>query len=177
MKRKILFIQDGWLLCFYGFCYFFGTIKFLRLCRFNHRLLLFNQTLQYVKIELLSFLLMFSFIFLSFLCLFYLLFISKLFSCSTLLRTTQILLMLYLLKLFNYPKQLIEYVYLIQLRFRNLFFRVMSIESMKIRTKNNFSFILISLRCVHFSHYWKEGSTPSEYCPLVRSLQNATERK
>jgi hypothetical protein len=91
-EEKIFFIQDGWLLCFYGFCSFFGTIKFLRLCRFNHRLLLFNQTLQYAKIELLSF------IFLSFLCLFYLLFISKLFSCSTLLRTTQMLFEMILFK-------------------------------------------------------------------------------
>src|SRR5277367_5753252 len=31
----------------FGFCCFFGTIKFLRLCRFNRRLSLFSQTLEY----------------------------------------------------------------------------------------------------------------------------------
>ena len=61
----------------YGFCCFFGTIKFIRLCRFNHRLYLFTQTLQYAGKELLSFAIMFSIIFFSFICLFYLLFISK----------------------------------------------------------------------------------------------------
>jgi hypothetical protein len=76
---------------FYGFCCFFGTIKFLRLCRFNRRLSLFSETLRYAGKELLSFSLMFSIIFLSFLCLFYFLFISKLSSCSSLLHTTQML--------------------------------------------------------------------------------------
>ncbi len=75
-----------------GFCCFFGTIKFIRLCRFNQRLLLFIKTIQHARKDLLSFTLMFSIIFLSFLCLFYLLFISKLLTCSTLLETTEMLL-------------------------------------------------------------------------------------
>src|SRR5271154_236802 len=45
---------------FYGFCSFFGTIKFLRLCRYNQRLSLFSETLRYAGKELLSFSLMFS---------------------------------------------------------------------------------------------------------------------
>src|SRR5215470_1869566 len=52
---------------FYGFCSFFGTIKFLHLCRYNHRLSLFSKTLQYAGKELLSFSLMFAIIFISFL--------------------------------------------------------------------------------------------------------------
>jgi hypothetical protein len=83
---------------FYGFCCFFGTIKFLRLCRFNRRLSLFSETLQYAGKELLSFSFMFAIIFISFLCLFYLLFISKISSCSTLLYTAQMLFEMTLLK-------------------------------------------------------------------------------
>ncbi|CAF1191151.1 unnamed protein product [Adineta steineri] len=76
---------------FYGFCCFFGTIKFLRLCRFNQRLMLFSSTLKYAGKELISFSMMFSIIFFSFLCLFYLLFISKIWSCSSLYETAQML--------------------------------------------------------------------------------------
>ena len=54
-----------------GFSCFFATIKFIRLCRFNQRLLLFIKTIQHARKDLLSFALMFSIIFLSFLCLFY----------------------------------------------------------------------------------------------------------
>jgi hypothetical protein len=83
---------------FYGFCCFFGTIKFLRLCRFNQRLVLFTKTLRYAGKELFSFSLMFSIIFISFLSLFYLLFLSKISSCSSLLGTTQMLFEMTLLK-------------------------------------------------------------------------------
>jgi len=75
-----------------GFCCFFATIKFVRLCRFNQRLLLFIKTIQHGRKDLLLFSLMFSIVFVSFLCLFYLLFISKLLTCSTLLQTTEMLL-------------------------------------------------------------------------------------
>ena len=91
------FVNDT-LIFLYGFCCFFGMIKFLRLCRFDQRLSLFIQTLGYAGKELLSFSMMFSIIFLSFLCLFYLLFISKLSSCSTLLHTAQMLVEMTLLK-------------------------------------------------------------------------------
>ena len=82
----------------FSFSSFFGTIKFVRLCRFNSRLLLFIQTLQYVGKELLSFSMMFSILFFSFICLFYLLFISTISSCSTLLSTAQMLFEMTLLK-------------------------------------------------------------------------------
>jgi hypothetical protein len=82
----------------FGFCCFFGTIKLIRLCRFNQRLLLFIQTLQYAGRELISFTMMFSIIFISFLCLFYLLFISKLSACSSLLATAEMLFQMTLLK-------------------------------------------------------------------------------
>ncbi|UJR19382.1 hypothetical protein I4U23_022512 [Adineta vaga] len=83
---------------FNGFCCFFGTIKFLRLCRFNRRLSLFSETLRLSMKELISFSMMFSIIFVSFLCLFYLLFLSKLSSCSTLFQTSQMLFEMILLK-------------------------------------------------------------------------------
>ncbi len=82
----------------FGFCCFFGTIKFLHTCRFNARLSLFNQTLRSSAKQLISFTIMFSIIFISFLYLFYLLFNSKLWSCSTLLQTSQMFFEMMLLK-------------------------------------------------------------------------------
>jgi hypothetical protein len=79
------------LLSLFGFCCFFGTLKFLHLCRFNQRLLLFNRTLQHAAKDILSFSMMFSIVFMSFLCLFYLLFNSKLWSCSSLLQTSEMI--------------------------------------------------------------------------------------
>jgi len=90
----------------YGFCCFFGTIKFVRLCRLNRRILLFIKTLEYSIKELGLFSLMFSLLFFSFVCLFYLLFISKISSCSTLLKTIEMLFEVILFK-FN-AKELIE---------------------------------------------------------------------
>ncbi len=74
-----------------GFCYFFGTLKFLRFARFHHRLSLFTKIIRQARNDLLSFTCMFAIIFLAFLSLFYLLFISKLWSCSNLLYTAQML--------------------------------------------------------------------------------------
>ena len=85
-------------ICLYGFCCFFGTIKFLHLCRFSQRLSLFSQTLANAGKELLSFAVMFSLVFFAFLCLFYFLFISKLWSCSSLVNTAQMLFEMTLLK-------------------------------------------------------------------------------
>jgi hypothetical protein len=82
----------------FGFCCFFGTIKFLRLGRFNQRLLLFSQTLEYAGKDLISFTMMFSIVFLAFLSLFYLLFISNIWSCSSLLETSQMLFQMTVLK-------------------------------------------------------------------------------
>ncbi|UJR18699.1 hypothetical protein I4U23_005606 [Adineta vaga] len=81
-----------------SFCCFFGTIQLIKLCCFNQRLYLFIQTLQYSAKELLSFSVMFAFVFISFLCLFYLLFISKLPECSSLLGTAQMLFEMTLMK-------------------------------------------------------------------------------
>ena len=74
-----------------GFSCFFGTLKLIRLCRFNQRVYLFINTLKYAEKGIISFILMFLIIFVSFDCLFYLLFVSKMRSCSTLLDTTQML--------------------------------------------------------------------------------------
>ncbi len=74
-----------------GFCCFFGTLKFLRLCRFDPRLSLFIKTMQQARNDLFAFTCMFSIIFVAFLVLFYLLFVSKLWSCSTLLQTANML--------------------------------------------------------------------------------------
>ncbi|CAF0948943.1 unnamed protein product [Adineta ricciae] len=82
----------------YAFCCFFGTIKFVRLCRHSQRLCLFIQTIQDAKKELLSFALMFSIVYMSFVCLFYFLFISKLPECSSLLGTAQMLFEMTLMK-------------------------------------------------------------------------------
>ncbi len=82
----------------YGFCCFFGTIKLIRLFRFNQRIYLFIQTLKYAGKELISFAMMFSIVFMSFICLFYLLFQSKLWSCSTLLHTAGMLFEIILMK-------------------------------------------------------------------------------
>ncbi|CAF3719225.1 unnamed protein product, partial [Adineta steineri] len=86
------------LIYLYGFCSFFGTIKLIKLFRFNQRLCLFIETLKYCGKELLAFFMMFLIIFFSFVCLFYLLFISKLESCSTLLKTIQMLFQTILMK-------------------------------------------------------------------------------
>ncbi|UJR25703.1 hypothetical protein I4U23_007054 [Adineta vaga] len=81
-----------------SFCCFFGTIKCIRLCRFNQRLCLFIHTLQYASKELFSFAIMFSVVFISFISLFYLIFTSTIWSCSTLLTTTQMLFEMTLMK-------------------------------------------------------------------------------
>jgi hypothetical protein len=86
--------------------FYFGTIKFVYLCRFNQRLSLFNQTLKNARNELMSFLFMFLILIFSFVCLFYLLFISKISSYSTLFNTIQMLIEMILFR-FN-AEELIE---------------------------------------------------------------------
>jgi hypothetical protein len=82
----------------FGFCCFFGTIKFIHLCRFNPRLLLFIQALQHASRALLGFAIMFSIVFMAFVTLFYLLFVSKLEGCSSLFQTVGMLFEMTLLK-------------------------------------------------------------------------------
>ena len=81
-----------------SFCAFFGTIRLTRLCQHHRRLTLFGQTLARATKELISFLMMFSIVFVSFLCLFYFLFVSHIQSCSTLSSTAQMLFEMCLLK-------------------------------------------------------------------------------
>ena len=81
-----------------GFCCFFGTIRFLRLCRFNTRLSLFTRTLRHASGELLSFTMMFSIVFMAFLSLFHLLFVSNISHCANLLETMQMLFEIILMK-------------------------------------------------------------------------------
>lgn len=81
-----------------GFCCFFGTLKLLRLCRYNRRLALLSNTLKLASRELFSFSLMFSTVFIAFLILFYLQFNSLIWECSSLLHTAQMLFEMLLLK-------------------------------------------------------------------------------
>lgn len=81
-----------------GFCCFFGTIKFLRLLRFNHRMSMLSSTLAYAFKDLVSFTTMFSILFLGYLTLFFLLFHSKLWACSDPIKAAQMLFEMMLLK-------------------------------------------------------------------------------
>lgn len=86
------------LVCLISCCCFLGTIKCIRLCRFNNRLLFFLQTFEHARKDLLLFSFMFSFIFISFICLFYLLFNSNLKTCSNVFETIRMLSKMILMK-------------------------------------------------------------------------------
>ncbi|CAF4570593.1 unnamed protein product [Rotaria sp. Silwood1] len=81
-----------------GFCCFFGTVKFLRLLRFNQRISMLSSTLMYAAKDLISFSFMFSIIYFGYLTLFFLLFHSKILECSNPLSTAQMLFEMMLLK-------------------------------------------------------------------------------
>ena len=81
-----------------GFACFFATIKFIRLGRFNRRLMFFVHTLQHAARDLASFVSMFSVVFWAFITLFYLLFVGQLLTCSTLLHTAKMLFEMTLMK-------------------------------------------------------------------------------
>jgi hypothetical protein len=91
------YINDVFI-CLLGFCCFFGSIKFLRLCRFHRRLSLFTETIRHAGKDLLSFMLMFFIVFMAYVALFYLLFTSKILDCSSLLNTCQMLFEMMVLK-------------------------------------------------------------------------------
>lgn len=95
--RQAVYINDI-LTYLQGFCCFFAMIRFVHLCRIETRLLLFVQTLSNARRELQSFAMMFSIIFMAFICLFYLLFVSRMWSCSNLLSTAQMLFEVTLMK-------------------------------------------------------------------------------
>jgi hypothetical protein len=77
------YIND-FLTVLYGFSCFFGTLKLIRLCRFNQRIFLLIQTLQQAGNGLISFAMMLSIVCFSFIYLFYFLFNFKLWSYSSL---------------------------------------------------------------------------------------------
>lgn len=81
-----------------GFCCFFGTVKFLRLLRFNRRMSMLSSTLSYAAKDLISFTVMFSVVYLGYLALFFLLFHAKIWACSDALKTAQMLFEMMLLK-------------------------------------------------------------------------------
>jgi hypothetical protein len=91
------YINDVFI-CLLGFCCFFGSIKFLRLCRFHRRLSLLTETIRHAGKDLLSFTSMFFIVFMAYVALFYLLFASKIWGCSTLLNTYQMLFEMMVLK-------------------------------------------------------------------------------
>ena len=88
--QQATYINDA-LTFLLGFCCFFGTVKLLRFCRFNRRLSLFGDTLQHGGKDLLLFTMVFSVVFMAFVFLFHLLFDSKIWACSSLLQTAQML--------------------------------------------------------------------------------------
>jgi len=81
-----------------GFCCFFGTIKLLRFCRFHRRISLFADTLRHAGKDLLLFTMTLSILFMAFLVLFYLLFSAKIWACSSLLQTAEMLFEIILMK-------------------------------------------------------------------------------
>ena len=82
----------------FGMSCFFATIKLISICQYNRRLSLFIRTLERCFKDLISFVMMFSIVYLAFISLFYLLFNSKFWSCSNLFRTMQMLFEMILLK-------------------------------------------------------------------------------
>jgi hypothetical protein len=87
------------LLCLLGYCCFFTTLKFLRLCRFHRRLSLSSDTIRHGSKELIMFSTMFAVVFMAFLILFYLLFLGTISSCASLLHTAHMLFETMLMKL------------------------------------------------------------------------------
>lgn len=95
--QTIVYVNDAFT-CLLAFCCFFGTIRLVRLGRFNHRLMFFLRTLHHAARELISFACMFSILFLAFIALFHLLFLSKLATCATMFQTARMLFEMTLMK-------------------------------------------------------------------------------
>ena len=81
-----------------GLCCFFGSFKLIRICRFHRRMYLFIETIQHAAKELALFASMFAIIFTAFLMLFFLLFSGRMWSCSSMLHTAQMLFEIMLMK-------------------------------------------------------------------------------
>ena len=83
---------------FLAFSCFFSYLNILRLAQYHRRLRLFTDTLRHARKDLLSFMAMFSVVFVAFLLLFYLIFIGTVSSCATLLETASMLFQMILMK-------------------------------------------------------------------------------
>lgn len=90
--------MDDMLTFLLGFCCFFGTIKLLRFCRYHRHLSLLGDTLRYVGKDLFFFTASFAIITTAFIALFYLVFTSKISTCSSVLRTAQMIFEMILMK-------------------------------------------------------------------------------
>ena len=81
-----------------GLCCFVATIKFLSFSRFYRRLHLLADTLKNAAGDLFHFMMMFSIVLFAFVGLFHMLFVSKIWSCSSLLQTSEMLFEMLLMK-------------------------------------------------------------------------------
>lgn len=81
-----------------GFSCFFALIKLLRFARYSRRSAIYGETLRFASKDLFAFSLSFFLMFFAFLLLFHLIFISKIWACSNLLHTAQMLFEMILMK-------------------------------------------------------------------------------
>ena len=81
-----------------GLCCFVATIKFLSFSRFYRRLHLLSDTLKIAAGDLFHFMMMFAIVLFAFVGLFHMLFVSKIWSCSSLLQTSEMLFEMLLMK-------------------------------------------------------------------------------
>ena len=81
-----------------GFCCFFATIKLLRFSRYTHHLSLYGDVIKQASRELVLCMVVFLIIVFAFINLFYLLFSSKLWSCSSVMKTSEMVFEMILLK-------------------------------------------------------------------------------
>ena len=81
-----------------GLCCFVATIKFLSFSRFYRRLHLLADTLKIAAGDLFLFMMMFAIVLFAFIGLFHMLFVSKIWSCASLLETSEMLFEMLLLK-------------------------------------------------------------------------------
>ena len=105
MKFQIIAYWHNNLILCVGFLAFLGTLKFLRLLRFNRSISLIGSTLRHAAKPLFYFFIMFMIIFIAFMWLFYFHFISNLLSFSTIFRTSETLLQMLLGKFDFYQLQ------------------------------------------------------------------------
>ena len=153
-----------------GFCCFFGTIKFLRLLRFNQRMSMLSSTLAYASKDLMSFSAMFSILYLSYLALFYLLFNASIWACSDPLKTAQMLFEMMLLK-FDVSDLYAADIFLGPFCFTLFIFFVVFICMSMVcihahRTrKENMQSIRVRLFSVYFNHRRRISGCSEQFCP------------